>query len=393
MTPSLPRRSTAGTCYQHIDDPSDLPLQLLDDPGEIVEFVPVERPATATDETLLPQEHRGKLALLAIHDGDVIPTEYLRDRHGDGIPLHRYAGHYCVERDWGSGELAAAVAAHLGLGGYHRVRIARVLMDFGRFPGQTPPEADHLHRYALNYPFSHLLDYRARRRVLEDLYDRCSNAIDDAVRGKLTTIAVHTYDPLNASGTQRPDASLITRPVAYQEDSRLPTGVFDPSYPDVLAEVTADRMLRDRISLTLEKGRVRVAHNYPYLLPEGSVEVRSQVWFFFNWLRGRFTAVRPETLTSRAFKLVWHMLCDTNLRSGEAEALRSYLHLFRTPDPTRGELLAEAVGAYEQVDRFITPSCSPSTGWAPTAPRRSPWRSARIWSTTSTTTGTPRGRG
>ena len=54
-----------------------------------------------------------------------------------------------------------------------------------------------------------------------------------------------------------------------------------------MAEFTVDQILRDRISLTLEKG-IPVAHNYPYLLPEGSIEVRHQVWRFFKWLQTHF---------------------------------------------------------------------------------------------------------
>ena len=93
--------------------------------------------------------------------------------------------------------------------------------------------------------------------------------MDQAVRDKVVKIAVHTYDRYNANGTERPEVSLVTRALGYQLDNELPYGVFDPLYPDILAEVTVDRILRDRVSLNLKKAGIPVAHNYPYLPPEG----------------------------------------------------------------------------------------------------------------------------
>ena len=98
-------------------------------------------------------------------------------------------------------------------------------------------------------------------------------------------IAIHTYDRYIESGTERPATSIMTRSIGYQTESEMPFGLFDPLYPDVLSEFTADRVLRDRISLTLEKKQIPVAHNYPYCLPEGSLEVRYQVWAFFHALQ------------------------------------------------------------------------------------------------------------
>ena len=77
--------------------------------------------------------------------------------------------------------------------------------------------------------------------------------MEEQLRGKLLKIAIHTYDPYNDSGTERPHVSLVTRTIGYQLESRMPFGVFDPLYPDILAEFTVDRVLRDRISLTLKK--------------------------------------------------------------------------------------------------------------------------------------------
>ncbi|MEM7296424.1 MAG: tRNA-guanine transglycosylase, partial [Pseudomonadota bacterium] len=242
-------------------------------------------------------------------------------------------------------EVAARTASSLGLDGCSRIRIARVLMDFGRFPGETPRGADHLRRFALNYPFSDLLDFRKKRMVLERWYDGCSDVLEPVVRGRSVMLGIHTYDPHNESGTGRPDISIITRPIGYQENSRMPLGVFDPLFPDELAECTADRVLRDRLSITMEKANLRVAHNYPYCFPEGSVEVRSMVWFFFDWLRRRFQAARPETITDPAYDLVWDMLLNTNLRSAESDALRGHIHHFRRAPKGRAALFRRALAA------------------------------------------------
>ena len=102
-------------------------------------------------------------------------------------------------------------------------------------------------------------------------------------------------------------------------------------FPDRVAEFTVDRVLRDRISLTLEKNKIPVAHNYPYLLPDGSVEVRYQVWSFFAWLQKRFQRLYPERAQDIYYQQVWDMLLDTNLRSSEANEIRSVLHMYRKP--------------------------------------------------------------
>ncbi|MCB9762503.1 MAG: N-formylglutamate amidohydrolase [Alphaproteobacteria bacterium] len=302
---------------------------------------------------LCPPDFRGRLMIDNIHDGDVIPEEFLLDARGRPIPEGAWMQCYEAERDWGADLLAREFSLALGLEGYFRVNIARVLMDFGRFPGMTRPPVDHLKRFAINYPFSELLSYDQKRHVLEGYYDRISAAFDASVRGQLIKISIHTYDRLNASGTVRPQISLVTRANSYQTDSRMPFGVFDELYPDVLGEFTCNRVLRDRISLTLEKAGLPVAHNYPYLLPEGSIEVRAQVWFFFDFLRQNFERANPETRGAPAFEMVWNMLMDTNLRNSESEVLRSYLHMYRRAPAGREREFREALQAYEQVRRFL----------------------------------------
>lgn len=288
-----------------------------------------------------------------IHDGAVVPSEFLVDKDGAPIPPEVFRPHYELDRDWGASLVAGRLAGALGLPAWYKVNIARVLMDFGRFPGTTHESAEYLRRFAINYPFSEVLSYDQRRGVLEGYYDATSRELERHIRGRILKIAVHTYDRLNASGTVRPAVSLVTRSLAYQTSSRLPQGVFDPLYPDLLAEFTADRILTDRISLDLEKGGIPVAHNYPYCLPEGSVEVRSQVWFFFTFLRRRFEEQHPETRDLPQFQMVWDLLLDTNLRSSEADMLRSYIHLYRHAPTGQEELFRKARLAYDHVGAFI----------------------------------------
>ena len=288
-----------------------------------------------------------------IHDGAVVPPEFLVNKAGEAIAPEVFRPHYELDRDWGAGLVAARLAGALGLPAWYKVNVARVLMDFGRFPGTTQAGAEYLRRFAINFPFSEVLSYDQRRELLEGYYDRTSHELERHIGGRILKIAVHTYDRLNASGTVRPMVSLVTRSLAYQTSSRLPQGVFDPLYPDLLAEFTADRILTDRISLDLEKGGIPVAHNYPYCLPEGSVEGRSQVWFFFTFLRTRFENRHPETRALPQFQMVWDLLLDTNLRSSEADMLRSYIHLYRHAPAGREELFRQARLAYDQVGQFI----------------------------------------
>ncbi|MCO4764269.1 MAG: hypothetical protein KC502_22345 [Myxococcales bacterium] len=323
---------------------------ISDEPVEPFEFVPV---TPSPDAPTLPPSVAGRILVDVIHDGAHIPAQFQVDDRGHPIAFEQYRSAYWLERDWGACLVAEAVCRHLGVPGYYRINIARVLMDFGRFPGLTQKDADHLDRYAINYPFSELLGFQQKRLVLQDLYDKISVGVDRAVRGTITKIAIHTYDKLNRSGTPRPEVSICTQPDSYNADSELPFGVFDPLYPDVLAEYTADRILRDRISLTFEKSGYRAAHNYPYTLPDGSIEVRSQVWAFFRFLRRKFEDEHPDTALQTGYELAWKMLCDTNLRSTTSEALRSYLYMYRKPPPGQEGEFAAAQRAYQHIQRFL----------------------------------------
>lgn len=301
----------------------------------------------------LPDGWRPHLMVDSIHDGDVIPPVFLRAADGKRIPERRFVRDYERERDWGAAMVAEAMARALGLDGHYRVNIARVVMDFGRFPGLTGRDASHLQRFAINYPFSDWLTFEQKKLLLDGYYDVVSAGIDAAVRKATIKIAIHTYDTHNPAGTLRPEISVCTRSAGLQHEGAMPVGVFDPLYPDELGAFTCNRVLRDRLSITLEKAGLPVAHNYPYLLPEGSVEVRAQVWSFFDFLRRRFEDRWPQTATEPAFQRVWAMLLDTNLRSAESEALRSYLHMYRTAPPQEAAAYREAGHAYERVRAYL----------------------------------------
>lgn len=329
---------------------SEYPLRdLTTTPHEWLEAVEVE-PVDVLD---VPQSQLDLLSIDVIHDGRYIPAEFLVEGDtGRPITIEELEPDYIRERDWGASLIAARIAARLGLPRIWRVTVARVLMDYGRFPGSTEANAAHLERFAINYPFSERLSYRQKRRVLEDCYDNISAQMERVLAGKLIKIAVHTYDRHNPSGTERPATSLLTRTLHYQNESELPAGLYDPLFPDVLAEFTSDRILRDRISLSLEKALIPVAHNYPYCLPEGSLEVRYQVWAYFQALREVFEEVAPDARGDEAFELVWSMLLDTNLRSSDSEALRSTLHMFRRPPVGREALFERAADAYARLCAF-----------------------------------------
>ncbi|MBW2523157.1 MAG: N-formylglutamate amidohydrolase [Deltaproteobacteria bacterium] len=320
---------------------------------EPYEFTKLKR---STGEVRAPRAFRGRILVHTVHDGGAIPKQFRFKP--DGTPLvdpELLEKGFVLQRDWGANHVAHLLAAELGLARYGRVRLARILMDFNRFPGSTPPSTLALQDlHAISYPYSDVLSYHQKAELLEGYYDRISDILEaEALPGKLLCIAVHTYDEHNPSLTRRPEVSLITRPAAYQQESRMPFGVFDPLFPDRLGESTCSRILRDRISLNLERNGFRVSQNHPYPLPNGSLEVRALVWYFFQYLRDRFESAHPDTREDPAFEIVWSMLLNTNLRSAEAEALRGFLHRFRRVGRGQRARFDKARRAYEQIESFV----------------------------------------
>ena len=143
----------------------------------------------------LPPALRERITIDTVHDGNVIPAHLLESPEVSALvrsgELWRA---YVLERDWGANLVAYHLARLLGLEGYHRVNVARVVMDYNRFPGSSPPRADHFNRLAISPPLSLVLSYEQKRKVLERYYDGVSAGMEQAVDGKLIKIAIHTYD-------------------------------------------------------------------------------------------------------------------------------------------------------------------------------------------------------
>ncbi len=330
-------------------------MNFLEPELSTVEVPPLEFVEVEKDEEgfACPEEFRQRIMVDAIHDGNFVPKEFLVG--DDGHPMPPMEDIYVLERDWGAEMLAAYLASALHIEGYFRVNVARVLMDFGRFPGITPKSATHMSRFAINYPFSAHLGFDQKKQVLEEYYDKVSQTIDGCIHDKLVKVAIHTYDEKNPADTRRPAVSVVSRAHIHANALEIPEGTFDPLFPHELTMFCADPILSSRIGLTLEEAAIHVADNYPYSLPEGSVEVRAQVWFFFRHIKEEYEKVHPQPRRDEPSPRdwVWDMLFDTNLRKAESAALRSYLHMFRKPPAGSEALFASAKLEYQEITRFV----------------------------------------
>ncbi len=260
----------------------------------------------------------------SIHDGHIIPSSLgtLSDAAWKDLEFA-----YTDERDWGAHYVADAVTRHLGLRDYKKVRLMRPLLDFNRFAGINELSLGHDHRDAIFPPMSVHLNRRQCRTLMEEGYDRIDDALESWIEGKKIKLAIHTYRPANDIGTQRPAVSLITQSASYERQTDLRRASFYEFYPRQLVEFTADRMLTYRMASYLEQSFVPTGLNTPYLLPDGSVEMRAQVWLFIRFLREHYeekgTVAHRGT---REYEAVWNMLLGTNGRSAEATSLREQLH-------------------------------------------------------------------
>ncbi|KAA3606080.1 MAG: hypothetical protein DWQ01_17955 [Planctomycetota bacterium] len=311
------------------------------------------------------RELDAKLFLHTVHDGNWVP-EFL-----SGLDRKEFASSFRHERDWGANRVAESLALKLGVSGFHHVLIARSVFDFGRFPGVSQAEDDHLTRLAIRPDLARELRRQDRaealRRIL-DLYNDISQTYEgfhrrrlqdpDIGQRPLVSLALHTYDEWNPSGTRRPAVSLIFRPTSYQEQAKLRHGLFDPLYPDELAEFTADRNLAHRMALALGRRYIPAGMNFPYTLPEGSLEMRTQVWLFFRYLRHHYQpGPRAEEAGEAAQEAVWKMLFNTNRGHMETQVLWSYLHEFkRIPEGftlENGVRPSQAEAVYQDIQLFL----------------------------------------
>jgi hypothetical protein len=327
--------------YEELDGEHD--LEVVED-ADPIEFVPTDLHAPA------PYDHH--IAIDTVHDGWKIPERFLAPL--EAADRESIAETFRRERDWGAHWVAQRLAERLELRGSHRVTVARALLDFNRFPGVTPSRSNHMRRLAVNPPFG-ALDYERKAELFSSYYDRISDHLDTVLAHRTVKISVHTYDQSNPSGTERPAVSLITRPESYQLHAAMPTHAFDPLFPAILGEFMSSRVLTYRLALSVEKRGVPVSLNFPYLMPDGAVEVRSQVWFFFAYLKRKFEAERayrdPEEVA--AFQLMWTMLLDTNLRSSSAVTFREYLHAFRRAPRGLEGYFERARSAYHELAAFL----------------------------------------
>ncbi|NJL27866.1 MAG: hypothetical protein HC897_08185 [Thermoanaerobaculia bacterium] len=258
-----------------------------------------------------------------------------------------------LERDWGANLVARELSRALGLGCFLRVNLARVVLDFGRFPGASGHGVEYLLRKAIYPPIEGLLEPEVKHDLINNYYYRISDGLTRQVADKILLLDVHTYDARNGSGTDRPEISLINRSLEYQQTSTIPPYLYDPLFPAHLCESTCDRELVYELLLGCQRAGWHVTKNYPYAMPAGSVEIRAQVWFFFRYLRQRFSAAFPETRDQPAYQRVWDMVLDVTRRSCDAQSLRGYLHRFREAQTGAEDLFAEARNAYREIRRFV----------------------------------------
>lgn len=314
---------------------------------EPVEFVPVQGLGVS------PSPHEEDILVFTIHDGNQVPRHLWGDRSEEVLAREDVHQAYIRERDWGANRVAENLARRLGLSGYLRVNLARFILDFGRFPGTSAVGEGYLQRHAMFPPVEHLLSEDAIHDVLAHYYDGISRVLTEHFATKRITLGVHTYDPLNVTGTERPKISLVTRSLEYQVSSTIPAYIFDPLFPSILCEATSDRALTYQILLDLEKAGHHTALNYPYVMPEGSVEIRAQVWFFFRHLRRHFTRTFPETRERLEYQRVWQMLLDVTRRSSDCEQLRAYLHRYRAAPVGLESIFSKARAAYTRIQEFL----------------------------------------
>jgi hypothetical protein len=317
-------------------------------------MLPEEQPLTFVPNHAYSGQNafNGRIVIDSVHGGDAVPEDYWQLFEGYS---ERRQEAYFQEKDWAANHVAYELTRRLDLSGFYKVEIARVLLDYNRFPGITPPnEMEHLHRLCIVKPISESITRDQARRLLQTCYDPISAGYEKFVQPATLKVSIHTYDTYNPmANTKRPATSVLYRPLAYQNLSRMPFGVFDRLYIDELGEFTADRKLINRLGLTFEKANVAMDYNYPYMLPAGSIEVRAQVWRFFQFLKNEFEKTYPETIYNESFQAVWRMLTDTNFRDGESEILRSYIHALRHPPVGFEEICKKADEAYQFLSEYM----------------------------------------
>lgn len=276
-----------------------------------------------------PGQYDSNVVLDVIHGGNVIPPELVGayedtttvpDPNKPGTMSFKELFHqgYDIERDWGAHEVAKAIARSLELQGYYYVPLARNILDFNRFPGISRQWSPHLDRLAVSGGLTDFIRQNCRKELL-GYYQTIARQMEDVLHRKLQTgleanevrmraagismpdsglqpvresglikIAVHTFDKYGDGGVERPVVGIIHRSKSIFESGHLPAGVYSRLFPHQLAAFTADRLLKASITAALEKNYIPEISDYPYMVSEGSVEMRGQALLWFEYLRDCF---------------------------------------------------------------------------------------------------------
>jgi hypothetical protein len=247
------------------------------------------------------------------------------------------------------------------------VRIARSLLDHGRFPGHSAATDSHLDRRALGPGVGKLFSEEGRRRLLRELHAPVWQALRQRLAAAFEApaqrdrpaprlrIAIHTFDP-EGGGRPRPELSLLTLPTSCKTRGRLPPELYDPLVPPQVAACSVDPRLRDALSSAISRRGFSVTLDDPYTLPDGSLEVRALVWTYLEFLRRRFAAARahvPASARAPGSELLWQIVSDVSLErfpTASFPAYRGSRHL----EPARRDLLDQAAEVYEQLTAFAT---------------------------------------
>lgn len=289
------------------------------------------------------------ITVFSIHDGDRIPRGPLGPQAAVIATRPEIQSAFLRERDWGADLVAQHLAEALGLGGRLRVDLARVVLDFGRFPGVSEATEGYLSRRALSPPIADLITQKAKHRLITGYYDRMALAFARQTAAARISVGVHTFDRPGEGTAAGGTLELVTRPLQYPQGEGVRS--FDPLFPDVLCGPTCNRSFV--LQTVLDRAPYLHGLDHSYDMPEGSVEIRLQAWRYFRFLRKQFIAAHPETRDREGHQRVWSMLLDITRRTSDGELLRGYLHDYRDAPSGQRALFAEARRAYLEIARHL----------------------------------------
>ncbi len=297
------------------------------------------------------------ICLFTLHDGDAVPRDAL-GTDADTVAAHpELNAAFVRRRDWGASLVAREIGDALGLKRRANVPLARVILDAGRFPGVSPRGVPPSTRRAVSPPLADLITGETKHHLIAHYYDAIARGLARWMTDARIILNVRTYMPDGPHCRPASSIQIVNRRMRYtaQDPSpgQPPDGVFDPLFPATLFGPNCNRslMLQTVVDQAPDARAARLDH--AYMMPEGSVEIRTQVWAFFRFLRRRFNEVFPRTRDDIAYRITWAMLLDVTRRSLDAELLRGYLHSYREAPADQRALFAEARRAYVAIGRFL----------------------------------------